>query len=56
MNMERLDRTALVPAGLFIDQLWEHYRVQITKTPKQTIYHFNIVSVAALSARYIQCS
>ena len=52
MNMERLDITALVPTVLFKDKLWEHHRVQIAKTRKRTIHHFNIVSVAALSARY----
>ena len=56
MNMERLDRTALVPTVLFSNKLWEHYRVQIAKTRKQTIHHFNIVSFAALSAPYIHSS
>jgi hypothetical protein len=56
MNMEHLDRTALVPTVLFSDKLWEHYRVQIAITRKKTIHHCSAVNVAALSARYIHSS
>ena len=56
MNMERLDRTVLVPTVLFSNKLWEHYRVHVTTTQKQTVHHFNIVSVVALSARHIHSS